>query len=180
MTRPDRLARWSPWLAGSLFAAALGCAQAPGELAPAAAVPAPAPAPLAEGRFPGSQLRLQITGVARPGRDVLEISFALVNPGTAPAASPTIEGGPGLAWLAAVYLEDEGGRKRYYAVRDAEGRVTGTPAAVETAAGGRQAVSARFPAPGPGGGRLTVVVPGLPPFRGIPFPPGTDAGGPSY
>jgi len=153
---------------------------APREMdAPAAAKAEPAP--LAEARLPDSPLAVRITGVARSGPEVLEVAFALVNPGAVSAAPPP---GPGTRpggeeWLAAAYLIDEARGKRFYVMRDAEGRPKCTAAMAQIGPGGRQAMSARFPAPGGEAGRITVVVPGVAPFRGIAFP-GTGASGQSY
>jgi hypothetical protein len=139
------------------------------------------PAPLAEAPLSDSRLALRITGVTRSGPEVLEVAFVLVNPGAAAAVPPA---GPGTAagreeWLAAAYLIDEERGKRFYVMRDVEGRPKCTATPAQVGPGGRQAMLARFPAPGREAGRITVVVPGVAPFRGIPFP-GTAAAGPSY
>lgn len=183
MTGQARLACWL--LAAGLGVLTLACApSAPGQADSPGPAPAAKtePAPLAEARLPGSPLTLQITGVTRSGPEVLEVAFALVNAGA--AAAPPPRGAPGAGpghdeWLAASYLIDEERQKRFYVMRDAGGRPAVAPGPAEIAPRGRQIASARFPAPGPEDGRITVVVPGLAPFRGIPFP-GTAATGKSY
>lgn len=168
------------WLvAASLGLATLACTPAappgPDDAASPAAVK-PDPVPLAEARLPGSPMAVQITGVSRDGAEVLEVSFALVNPGA--AVSPPASITAGETWLAAAYLIDEERGKRFYVMRDGEGRAkcTALPAAVGP---GRHPLSARFPAPGPDEGRITVVLPGVAPLRGVAFP-GTAAAGQSY
>jgi hypothetical protein len=134
---------------------------------------------------------LQVTDVRRAGAEVLEVAFALVpiaqpaSPASVPPASPastSAAAGPpvpvpgGEEWLAASYLLDEERGTRFYVMRDAAGRPRCSPAP-QGAAGARREMSARFPAPA--GTRVTIVVPGMPPFRGIAVP-GTPAPGPSY
>ena len=180
MTGAVRL--WRRPLALSLAVLLLACGPpAPRETkAPAPDDAAQAePAPLAEARLPDSPLVVRITGVARSGPEVLEVAFALVNPGAVSAAPPAGPGIQGDEWLAGAYVIEEHG-KRFYVMRDAQGRAKCTAAPAQIGPGGRQALSARFPAPAGEAGRITVVVPGVPPFRGIPFPGGTGAAGPSY
>jgi len=157
---------------------------------PAAGNRAPVPvkeeaAPLAQARMPGTALTLQITGVTRPAPEVLEVAFAIVHgaPPAGAASAADAGGAPGLApgseeWFAAAYLLDEERQKRFFAMRDAEGRPRCSPAH-PVSGGGRETMSARFPAPASEGGRLTIVVPGMSPFRAVPFP-GTAARGLSY
>ena len=177
MTRRLPPGRWL--VAASLGLATLACAPAtpPGpEAAASSAAATPDPAPLAEARLPGSPVAVQITGVSRDGADVLEVSLALVNPGASVAPPASLTGGE--TWLAAAYLIDEERGKRFYVMRDGEGRAkcSALPAEVRP---GRHPLSARFPAPGAGEGRMTVVLPGVAPFRGVAFP-GTPAAGQSY
>jgi len=174
--------RWPPVVivSGLVIACAPSVPREAEAPAPAAAAKVE-PAPLAEARLPDSPLALQITGVTRGGPEVLEVTFALVNPGATVAAPPS---GPGRdagtgEWLGAAYVTDEDRGTRFYVMRDAQGRPKCTAAPTEIEPGRREAMSARFPAPGTKDGRITVVVPGAASFRGIPFP-GTAARGPSY
>lgn len=124
-------------------------------------------------------LTVQITGITRDGPEVLEIAVTLVNTDTVGVRPGDTFAGDDHDSIAGIYLLDEERQRKFFVMRETDGRPKCTTGIGEIAPGERRAMSARFPAPGPGAGQVTVVVPHLPPFRQVPFP-GTPAPGPSY
>jgi hypothetical protein len=120
---------------------------------------------------------VQVTEVARTGPEALLVRFRLVNPdpaapvapGDAFAQSPD-EGSS----LSGVYLIDETGRKKLFVLRDDQDHPLCSVGLGAIAPGGRIDAWARYPAPGPGALRVTVQVPKLAPFRGLPVTAGTS------
>jgi hypothetical protein len=119
-------------------------------------------------------LRVEISSLAREGEGVVSMDCALVNT----SATQTVALGNTFApeagdsdTLAGVSLLQEAGPKRFYILRDHDGRAVCTGPIGEIGPGERRAVRAKFPAPGGDVGNLTVEFPGLPPFRNVPVSP---------
>jgi hypothetical protein len=178
---------------GSAFFLA-GCSAPGSELpnsppaAPKTAAPAAAPAVLAEATCPNPNVRVQVTEVARSGPQSITVRFKLLNPGRhapvaiggafADAGEPRDAGS-----LAGIFVVDATGRRKLFVLRDEVGQPQCSTGLDSIPPGGQVEAWARFPVPAPGAVRLTVQVPGLPPFRDLPVadpPRGTAPGGPSY
>jgi hypothetical protein len=138
-----------------------------------AAVTAPAqPAPLAEARLESPPLLVRLTGAARTTSTVLTLSFVLSNPDPATpvtlgaifAASPVDAGS-----LADAYVFDEAHQKKYFVMRNDEGRAACSPDVGPIPPGQERAAWCRFPAPPVDVQRATVGVPHLAAFRDVPI-----------
>jgi hypothetical protein len=121
------------------------------------------------------RILVQVLEITRTGPEVVTVKFRLVNPD---AAAPvrvrdeTIQG---------VFLVDEAHQKQFFVMRDAQDRAQCTAGLGEIRPGGRAEAWSRFPAPAEGVERVTVRVPGVPPFRDLPIAAGgTGPAGPSY
>lgn len=140
---------------------------------------AAAPLGSAESRaVPG--LRVEVLDVVRVSAGVVEVRLALVNRSeTAPLHVGTRLGDPedGPGSLSGAYLTAGGGSRRYYVLRDAQGRPACSTDLAAIDARGRAPAWIRFPAPPEGEATVTLhlgdlVVDGLP----IAPPSGADAG----
>jgi hypothetical protein len=171
----------------------LAACSAPGGASPkAAALAAPktsaaahAPAVLAEGECANPKLRIQVTEVARSGPESVTVKFRLLNPDrSAPVTiGNAFAEGTDAGWLSAVFLLDASGQKKAFVLRDDRGEPQSSAALGQLPPGGQADAWARYPMPAPGATRLTVQVPGVPPFRDLPVadaPSGTGPAGPSY
>jgi hypothetical protein len=151
--------------------AAMGCARTEDKAAPeihAAERPV-----LAQAANQAGWLGVQVLDARRVGADTLRIDLAVENRAAAAGgpAQPTAEVQRAMATLADVSLLSADGRRRVFPLRDGAGQVVWSrPDA--PAPGQRRQLWVLFPAPAataPGEKpRITLVVPGMPPMRGIP------------
>lgn len=124
---------------------------------------------------------MQVVEVVRTRPEELLVRFLLVNPD---AAAPVVIGAgfsdsPGSPnSIAGVYLLDEARQKKSFVMRDEQGRPLCTSDLKEIPPGGQVAAVSRFPASAPDVDRVTVQVPGLPAFRGLPVTAPVPAGKP--
>ena len=177
---------------GALFAvlaataAAATCSGDPGAGSQGTASTVPAIRILAEGVSGSPRLRVQVVEIERTGPEVLSVSFRLVNPdpATAVEVGNAFSDGPAEPGsISGAYLEDEGGSRKYFVLRDGLGQPQCTGGLGRIAPGGRVEAWGRFPAPAPGVTLVTVQIPGVTPLRGLPVPGpsgGTGRAGPSY
>ena len=136
---------------------------------------APSPPPISKGTTDAPRIRVLLTSVERDAAEAVTVGFLLVNPdplspvriGTRFAARPA-DGES----LSGVHLVDEAGMKKYFVLRDDQGRADCTSGLGEIPPAGRVDASIRFPAPSAGVGRITVQVPHLAPFRSVPIAAG--------
>jgi hypothetical protein len=165
----------------------LAACSAPGGVPspPPAAVAQSAPAVLAEGECANPRLRVQVTEVARSGPESVIVKFRFFNPDRqAPVAiGSAFADGPDSGALTAVFVIDGSGQKKAFVLRDDGGKPQCSEGLEQLLPGGHAEAWARYPMPSAGATRLTVQVPGLPPFRDLPIadaPGGTVPAGPSY
>ena len=159
-----------------------GAACAPGgrEALPAgvsatSAAPAAKPAPvkpLAEARIDNPRLRVRLIEVKRVGPEVLAVTLLLSNPdlsaavvpGPAFAAAPADAGS-----IADVTLIDEARSKKYFVMRDDQGRAACSQGIEAIPPGEELSVWARFPGPPAGIKRISVQISRLATFRDVPI-----------
>jgi hypothetical protein len=147
----------------------------------AAALPA-----LAEAVLERPRVRVQVTDMARTGPEAVSVKFRLLNTDrTSPASiGDAFADTPGdFGSLSGVYLLDGQGTTKLFVLRDDRGQAQCSTGLGPIPPGGQAEAWARFPAPPPAVTRLTVQVPGLPPFRDLPVaepPGGTGPARPSY
>jgi len=145
---------------------AVGCVAAGCRTPEPAAEPAPAPRPLAEGTTDAPRVLVQLMSVERTAAEVVTVQFVLVNPDpSAPVRVGQLFGvepadGDGLA---GVHLVD-GDRKKYFVLRDDQGKPECTSGLGAIPPGGQVTAWIRFPAPPAEVSRITVQVPNLAPF----------------
>lgn len=167
-------------------AAAAGCSGSPGAGEPGAATPGPASRVLAEGVSGNPRLRVQVVEIERVGPEVLSVRLRLVNPDPAApvdVGSAFSDGPAERGSISGAYLEDEGGSRKYFVLRDGLGRAQCTTDLGRIAPGGHVDAWSRFPAPAPGVTLVIVQVPGVTPLRRLPVPGpagGTGRAGSSY
>jgi hypothetical protein len=162
---------------------------------PAQPSPAQEPAVLGEAGLDSPNLRVQLLEVKRVGPELLSVTLAVVNRDRAAAVTLGATFSAATAdfdSLADVYLIDEPRAKKYFVLRDRDGRAVGSQGIGAIEAGGRRTVWARFAGPPAGVERITVKVPHLPAFRNVAIahppggyappagPAGTARPGPSY
>ncbi len=158
---------------------------APKPAAEGKAAPVAAPAVLAEAECSNPKVRVQVTEVARSGPESVTVKFRLLNPDrTAPVAlGSAFADGADTGSLSGVFVLDASGQKKVFVLRNDRGEPQCSTDLAQLAPGAHADAWARYPMPVPGAARLTVQVPGLPPFRDLPVadqPRGTAPAGPSY
>lgn len=134
----------------------------------------------ADAEWPGHVA--QLLGLTRTGEGILELRFAIANrgpDGTVTDLGAALGTGPGdEGTVADVYLVDPVKQKKYFVLRDAEGRALCSRDVEPLASGGRAEFWARFPAPADDTSSVDVYVPRAPAFVGVPVPsPTVDAAG---
>lgn len=142
--------------------------------------------PLAEGTTQAPRITVRVIGVERAAPESIVVRFLLVNPdaGTPVRVGNVFSGAAGgEGALSGICLADESGKKRYFVMRDDRDQVQCTTGLLEIPAGGRVEAWIRLAAPPAETRQVTVLVPGLAPFAGLPIadvPPGTGPAHPSY
>jgi len=116
----------------------------------------------------------QILELIRIDDGILQLRFAILNHGpegtvTSLEALGSAPGDEGT--VADVHLVDPEGTKKYFVLRDAEGRALCSRDLEPLASGGRVELWARFPAPADDVASIDVYVPRAPAFVGVPIPP---------
>lgn len=150
-----------------------------------ASAAAPVPAILAEGECANPRVRVQVHEVVRTGPESVTVKFRLVNPDrTAPVTiGDAFADAADRGSLSAVFVVDASGQKKAFVLRDDQGEPQCSVGLGQLPPGGQADAWARYPLPAAAATRLTVQVPGLPPFRDLPITAqarGTAPAGPSY
>ena len=159
---------------------AASCGRAPGGSSPpgprspspavqsAGASPSPATTAAADPRWAG--LAVEVREVVRLSQDVVELHLVVVNTGTGEVdLAARLAPGPGEEdAFSAVTLAEPDGLKRYFVLRDGQGRPLRSAPGGVVAPGERHPAWVRFPSPS--GGHVDVLVPGLPVFAGVRVP----------
>ncbi len=127
---------------------------------------------LAEARVDDPPLTVQLVAVERLAGEAVTVTFALVNrdqsrPAAAGHAFAAAEADA--ESMADTYLLDEAGRKKYFVLRDGQGRPSCTTPIGPIPPGERRTVWVRFPAPPLDVKAITVQVPRAAPFRHVPL-----------
>jgi hypothetical protein len=127
-------------------------------------------APLAEGRIDNPKLIVRLTGMARTAPDVLTLSFAVSN--ADPAVTVSLGSNFATAAIdidsmADTYLFDEAHRKKYFVMRDDQGRAVCSQDVGTIPAGQEREVWCRFAGPPDSVARISIGVPRLPMFRAV-------------
>jgi hypothetical protein len=116
---------------------------------------------------------VQVVDIRRVSPEEVTVTFALVNPDGRHAVAPGRAFAAGDAdgeSMAGVSLLDEAGQKRYFVLRDVEGKPLCSGPIGPIPPGGQQTTCVRFPAPPEGVRAITVQVPHAAPFRNVPLP----------
>ena len=111
---------------------------------------------------------VELTSVTRGDGDTITIKFKYTNSGSKVAKISHLGqfGGDNVAEH--VYYVDAKNKKKYLVVKDAEGNAVASKIKyLELEAGASRAGWAKFPAPPAGVDKITVYLPGAPPFEGV-------------
>lgn len=154
---------WSMALGTAVLAVTLGaCADggsgSPEASAPDVAAPAP-PAVSGPALAADSGLRVSVSGVRRPSRDIVQVDLLVVNGAAGPldlAAEFGREGG-----LPQAFLFSQRGQARVFVLADGEGVAQCSVPAGTLAPGAQQSIYVRFPALLAAPHRVSLGVPGL-------------------
>lgn len=135
----------------------------------------PSTPPIAEVEAAWPDHVVQLLGLRRVSPGILEVRFAVAN-GRADGDSTDIAGrlaaGPGdEGTVADVFLLDTDRRKKYFVLREADGRPVCSRDLEPLAPGARVELWARFPAPAESTESVDVHVPGAPAFASVALPP---------
>jgi hypothetical protein len=149
------------------------------------AIPAvPAGHVLASASLDTLPLRVELLKLLRQGEGVIVLECALVNTSATEGVTldTTFADAADRGTIAGVSLFQETGPKRFFVLRDDEGRPAGAGDTGVLGPGERRILRAMFPAPSPAVDHLTVEFPGLPPFRNVPIEgaTGTEGRPPTY
>ena len=112
---------------------------------------------------------VELTSVTRGDGDTITIKFKYTNSGAKAANITSLGQFSGYDNIAAkVYYVDGKNKKKYLVVKDAEGNaVASNLKNVEIEAGASRGGWAKFPAPPAGVDKITIYIPGAPPFEGV-------------
>jgi len=144
--------------------------RSPGPAAESAgARPSPATAAAIDPRWAG--LAVEVREIVRVSQHVVELHLVVVNTGAADVdlAARLAAGPGGENPFSSAALAEPDGRKRYFVLRDGQDRPLRSAPDGIVVPGEAHPVWVRFPSPS--GGAVDVLLPGLPPIRGIPVPP---------
>jgi uncharacterized protein YchJ len=111
---------------------------------------------------------VELTSVTRGEGDTITIKFRYTNSGSK-TADITQLGQFSFDNVAEhVYYVDPGNKKKYLVIKDAEGKaIASNMQYLKIEAGASRAGWAKFPAPPPGVSKISVYLPGGPPFEGV-------------
>jgi hypothetical protein len=113
-------------------------------------------------------VRVELTSVTRGDGDTITIKFKYTNSGSKAAKISELGQFGGDNMAAHIYYVDGKNKKKYLVVKDAEGNaVASTLRYLEIEAGASRGGWAKFPAPPAGVDKITVYLPGAPPFESV-------------
>ena len=138
-----------------------------------ASIPVP-PRPLGEAWIDSPRLRVQLMEVQRVGPDVIAVSLVVTNrdQSRAVALGSTFAAGAGDEdSIADVFVLDEGHHKKYFVLRDGQGRPACSRGAGPMAPGEQRTLWCRLSGPSAGVDSITVVVPHAAPFSHVAIAP---------
>jgi hypothetical protein len=111
---------------------------------------------------------VELTSVTRGDGDTITIKFKYTNSGSKAAKIFDLGQFGGDNMAAHIYYVDGKNKKKYLVVKDAEGNaVASTLRYLEIEAGASRGGWAKFPAPPAGVDKITVYLPGAPPFESV-------------
>jgi len=121
-----------------------------------------------ETEWPG--VRAELTSVERTSGDMLTIKFKYTNTGSAKADIARLGQYSHDNVVEHVYYIDAKSKKKYLVVKDAEGKALGTNLKYFALAPGEsKAAWAKFPEPPADVQKISVYLPGAPPFEDVPI-----------
>ena len=111
---------------------------------------------------------VELTSVTRGDGDTITIKFKYTNSGSKAANISSLGQFSGDNVAEHVYYVDAKNKKKYLVVKDAEGYAVASKIQyLELQAGASRTGWAKFPAPPAGVDKITVYLPGAPPFEGV-------------
>jgi len=123
-------------------------------------------APKADTEWDG--VSVELTSLARGDGDTITIKFKYTNSGSQKATIYRLGRFSGDNMALHVYYVDAKNKKKYLVIKDAEGKpVASNMTYVELEAGASRSGWAKFPAPPAGVDKISVYLPGAPPFEGV-------------
>jgi hypothetical protein len=134
--------------------------------------PSPALAAVAQPKPPSQDanaegVTVEITSLKRTSGDSVTVRCAYLNSGS---NEQNLKNMGGVGSMDDAYLIDGKNKKKYLVVKDSDGNpLVGAPAYGSLPAGKRTLCWARFPAPPPDVGTVSVFLPGAPPFEDVPI-----------
>lgn len=113
---------------------------------------------------------VELSSVTRGDGDTITIKFKYTNNGSKEANISQLGQFSGDNIAEYVYYVDAKNKKKYLVVKDAEGHAVASKITyLRLEAGGSRAGWAKFPAPPASVDKITVYLPGAPPFEGVPI-----------
>ena len=111
---------------------------------------------------------VELTSVTRGDGDTITIKFKYTNSGSKTATIHALGQFHGDNMAEHVYYVDAKNKKKYLVIKDAEGKpVASNMTYLELEAGTSRSGWAKFPAPPAGLDKISVYLPGAPPFEGV-------------
>ena len=111
---------------------------------------------------------VELTSVTRGDGDTITIKFKYTNSGSKTATIHALGQFHGDNMAEHVYYVDAKNKKKYLVIKDAEGKpVASNMTYLELEAGTSRSGWAKFPAPPAGVDKISVYLPGAPPFEGV-------------
>jgi hypothetical protein len=134
--------------------------------APATATTATATAQKVDTDWDG--ISVELTGVTRGEGDTITIKWKYTNSGSKEANMSQLAAVSHDNFAEHVYYVDPGNKKKYLVVKDAQGKaIASSLQYFSLQAGASRGGWAKFPAPPAGVTKITVYLPGAPPFEGV-------------